>query len=361
MADKSPIHNPEWITASGPCSDIVLSSRVRLARNLEKIPYPPRAHFKDLQKSLDLINKTLSKNRYLKDSIYYKLDDLSDLDKQVLVEEYLISPALAQESGPRDILIDPKGALSIMINEEDHLRIQCILSGLQLEKSWSYINKIDDSLEKRLDFAFSDKWGYLATCPTNVGTGMRASVMLHLPALVLTNLIPKVIPTITQLGLAVRGFYGEGTESEGHFFQISNQVSLGLSESDILSKIKGITLQIVEQEQSARKNIQLKVSYQIADKVWRAFGILRHAYMMTSAEALELLSMVRLGVCMKILPAIPMNVLNEMVILTRPAYLQKALGKTLTPAKRDKERAGLMREKLKFVNAVNRDYRESSA
>lgn len=346
MTKKIPINKPSWITASGLNSDIVLSSRVRLARNLDKIPYPPRANSQDLQKSLDLINKAVNKNRYLKNLIRHKLDDLSELDRQMFVEEYLISPDFAQETGNRDILIDPQGVISIMINEEDHLRMQCIISGLQLEKMWSQINKIDDSLEKNLDFAFSDNWGYLSTCPTNVGTGLRASVMLHLPGLVFTNLMPQVVPSIAQLGLAVRGFYGEGTESEGHFFQISNQVSLGLSETDILSKIKGITMQIVEQENNARKNLQRKVSVQIADRVWRAFGILRHAHMMTSAEAMELLSMVRLGVNIKILPDIPMSLLNEMLLLTRPAYLQKALDKILEPNQRDEERARLMREKL---------------
>ncbi|MBI2252624.1 MAG: protein arginine kinase [Armatimonadetes bacterium] len=346
MALKKRERKVDWLKGEGPQANIVLISRIRLARNLEKIPFPHRAGKEDLKKIILLTKEAISKEELLNDFYFLDLEKISDLEQQVLIEEHFISPIFAQQKIKRIIYINPSGNLSIMINEEDHLRMQTLMSGLQLEEAWELIDKVDDSLEKYLDFAFHDKWGFLTTCPTNVGTGMRASIMLHLPALVLTNLMPKIIPTIVQLGLAVRGLYGEGTETQGNLFQISNQISLGLSEKDILTKIIEIASQIIEQEQNARLNLKKGVSIQLYDRIQRSFGIMRHARMITSIEALELLSMLRLGVDLKILPGIPLKALNELFILIKPASLQKFFKEELDPLQRDIKRADIIREKI---------------
>lgn len=337
---------PEWLNGEGEHASIVITSRIRLARNLEGIPFPPRAGSSAMKQSLDLVSEAVEKSKCFKDFYGYGMENISAAERQILVENYLISPAFAETKNGRAVYIDSAGSTSIMVNEEDHLRMQYITSGLQLEKAWDKINEVDDCLEKNLDYAFNDNLGYLATCPTNVGTAMRVSVMLHLPVLAMTNFIPKIIPMVVKLGLTVRGIYGEGTEISGGFFQLSNQVSLGLTEGDILGKVKGITLQIVEQENNARKELKQGARLQITDRIHRAFGILKNAYLVSSQEALELLSMLRLGVDMGILPKVSNSLLNELVVLIRPASLQKYYGKKLIPAQRDKVRAELLKEKL---------------
>lgn len=344
---KNDFIQPEWLKANGPNSNIVITSRVRLARNLEGIPFPPRACKEAIKDAVDLIVKAIKSNKCFKVFSHYNMEEVSGIERQLLIENYLISPVFGEIKYGRMVYIDSDGNTSIMVNEEDHLRIQYVTGGLKLEKALHEINTVDDCLEEKLDYAFNDKLGYLSTCPTNVGTGMRISVMLHLPALVMANFMPKIIPTVVQLGLTVRGIYGEGTEAFGGIFQLSNQVSLGLTEEDILGKIKGITLQIVEQESNARKDLKKGAKLQIIDRIYRAFGILKNAYLISSQEALELLSMLRLGVDMEILPSMPMSLLNELIILTRAASLQKYYSRKFAHVQRDKARAELLREKLK--------------
>lgn len=348
-----------WVKGNGSYSDIVLTSRIRLARNLVNIPFPPKARVQDLKKSQKLIDdafyshpyfsarcKSQNKNYFTKISF----DELPEVDKYLLAEEYLVSHAFVNEKGPRAVYFNKNANLSFMANEEDHLRMQSLLSGLELEKTWKLVNKLDDVLEEKLNFAYNENLGYLSTCPTNVGTGMRVSVMLHLPAITMLNLIAQIVPRILQLGLAIRGIYGEGTEAYGHFYQISNQISLGLKEEDIIEKIKGITIQIVEQEMLSRENMLRDLSAQTKDRVWRSFGLLKSAQLISSEEALELLSMVKLGISVKILPDIPVSVLNELFLLIRPAYLQKTLGQFLEPLARDQKRAEVIRKKLEKYN-----------
>lgn len=342
-----------WLKDPAPVSDIVLTTRIRLARNLVNIAFAPRARLEDLKKSQALVDEVFFNYAYFKDKKTGKnkftrleLDNLSAVDKNLLAEKYIASYAFIEEKGHRSVYFNKDASLSFMVNEEDHIRMQALLGGFQLDKAWNLINKLDDALEEKLDFAYNENLGYLSTCPTNLGTGLRASVMLHLPAVTMVNLISKIAPKILQLGLAVRGIYGEGTEAQGHLYQISNQVSLGLKEEDIIEKIESITLQLVEQEKQTRESVLKDLNLQIKDRVWRSLGILRSARMISVEEAMELLSMVRLGVAVKILPPVPARVLNELLLLIRPAYLQKMLGSVLEPLAVDKMRAQVLREKL---------------
>ncbi|MFH1452696.1 MAG: protein arginine kinase [Armatimonadota bacterium] len=345
----------KWIKGDGPYPDIVFTSRIRLARNLVNIAFPPRARRDDLKKSQKQVDAAYSSHPYFlarKGSSYknrfvrLELDSLSQMDKVLLAEEYIASPAFINEKGARSVYFNSDASVSFMVNEEDHLRMQALLPGLQIDKAWGLVNKLDDALEAKLDFAYSKNLGYLSTCPTNLGTGMRASVMLHLPAITMMNLIAKIAPRIFQLGLAIRGIYGEGTEAQGHFYQISNQVSLGLKEEDIIEKIKGITLQIIEQENKTRESILKDLSWQVKDRVWRSWGILKSARILSMEESLELLSMIRLGVGMGILPKIPVSMLNELVLLIRPVYLQKTTGRILDPKALELKRADVIRKRV---------------
>lgn len=344
-----------WVKGTGLCSDIVLTSRVRLARNLVNVPFPPKARFQDLKKSQKLVDDVFYSHPYFAAKnnsttpVFTRLavDEMSEIDKYMLAEQYLISHAFVSEKGARSVYFNKDASVSFMVNEEDHLRTQSLLGGLELSHAWKLVNRLDDVLEEKLDFAYSENLGYLSTCPTNLGTGMRASVMLHLPAITMLNLISQIAPRILQLGLTIRGIYGEGTEAHGHFYQISNQISLGLKEEDIIEKIRGITVQIIEQEMLSRENMLRDMSAQIKDRVWRAYGLLKSAQIISSEEALELLSMVKLGISIKILPYIPVKILNELFLLIRPAYLQKILGQTLEPLARDQKRAEMIRKKIK--------------
>jgi protein arginine kinase len=237
-----------------------------------------------------------------------------------------------------------------MVNEEDHLRIQCLFSGLQLDEAWQLASQVDDAFEERLNYAFSPDYGYLTSCPTNVGTAMRASVMMHLPALVLTQQTSRIFAAITKLGFAVRGIYGEGTEARGNLFQISNQITLGQSEEDIVSHLKGVTRQIIDQERAAREHLLNENREQIEDRVARSYGIMANARIMSSEEAMKLWSDVRLGVDLKIISGIKVQVMNELLILIRPAYLQIMAGQELNPLERDMKRAALLRERMRPGN-----------
>ncbi|TFG89939.1 MAG: protein arginine kinase, partial [Candidatus Atribacteria bacterium] len=287
----------EWTNGQSPLSDIVISSRIRLARNVEGIPFSPRAEKAELKNIFELSRLIKEEDSLLKDSNILLLDELTLLESQFLVEKHLISIYHAREKRPyRGCIFNQKETLSIMINEEDHFRIQYLLPGLQLSNIWKLINKIDDIIEKKVTYAFSEKEGYLTSCPTNVGTGMRASVMLHLPALAMINGINDILKAISKIGYVVRGFYGEGTEVMGNLFQVSNQITLGLSEEEIIDNLEKVNQQIINKEQKVRRDLFSNSKSQLEDQAWRAYGILSSARIISSVEAMELLSKLRFGV-----------------------------------------------------------------
>lgn len=337
----------EWLKGTGPNSDIVISSRIRLARNLKKIAFSHWASKREKEEVLRKVKNAVNANNYTKGALFLQMSELNNLDKQLLIERHLISREHALHANHKAVVIGDEEILSIMINEEDHLRIQIMQSGFNLKEAWAIIKRIDEGLNKKLDFAYTGEWGYLTACPTNTGTGLRASVMLHLPGLVMSKQINKVLQAITKLNLTARGFYGEGTEASGNFFQISNQVTLGHSEEDILDNIERIIKQVVGHEQNARKTFFEQDQAKIKDRIWRAFATLRNAHIITSKEATELLSSVRLGVNMGILKEnLCINAVNRIFILIQPAHLQKIGGKLLSPQERDIKRAELIRKEL---------------
>jgi len=340
-------HSSEWLKGTGPNSDIVVSSRLRLARNLDKFPFPHWADKKQGEDVFTAIEAAVGKIDYLKNITTYKLAELDSVDKQFLVERHLMSLEHAQKTNHKALIIDEDEVLSLMINEEDHIRCQVMQSGFNLFEAWNIINKIDDSLAKELAFAFSRDWGYLTACPTNTGTGMRGSVMLHLPALVMTHQVDRILAAISKLSFTTRGLYGEGTQATGNFFQISNQVSLGHSEEEIIENINGLIRQIIEQENQARELMVSRNRAMLEDRINRSFGILKSAHIITSQETIELLSMVRLGCDLNMLKDIGCPNINELFIITQPAHLQKMEGKRLSSQERDVKRADIIRDRLK--------------
>jgi len=339
-------HTGEWLKGTGPSSGTVMSTRVRLARNFTKVPFPNRASKKQLQAILESVEKAIAKIEYFKGSTLFRMSELDDVDKEFLVERHLMSHEHAANAEGKAVIVSSEEVLSVMVNEEDHLRIQVMNSGLNLFEAWNIIGAIDDRLSEELSFAFSPAWGYLTSCPTNTGTAMRGSVMLHLPALVMTKQINKVLTAIAKLNFASRGFYGEGTQAIGNFYQISNQGSLGHSEEDILQNINGLIRQVIEQEEQARQALVVQNKPLLEDKIFRSLGILKNAHIISSQEAVELLSMIRLGAELNILTKLNAQVLNELMIMIQPAHLQKIEGGRLSPAARDIKRANLIRKKL---------------
>ena len=336
----------EWLKGSGPESDIVISTRVRLARNLADFPFLARITPVQRKEIEDLLRREIKASGALGKDLYYPLDGATPLDLQFLVERHLISKDLASSEGARGVAFSEREVVSIMVNEEDHLRLQVLKSGLQIQHAWEQVDRIDTLLEKRVDYAFSPQLGYLTVCPTNVGTGLRVSVMMHLPALVITKQIEKVFYAVSKINLAVRGLYGEGTQASGNFFQISNQITLGKSEEQIVSNIESAVPQIIRYERSAREALLNQSKVKLDDKVWRAYGLLRSARVITSEEVMDRLSDLRLGVNMGILKEISTKTINELFILTQPAHLQKMEGKELTTLQRDASRADFIRTKL---------------
>lgn len=336
----------EWTNGQGPLSDIVISSRIRLARNVEGIPFSPRAEQAELKNIFELSRQVIEEDSLFQDSNLLLLDELSPLESQFLVEKHLISIYHAREKRLyRGCVFNQKETLSIMINEEDHFRIQYLLSGLQLNNIWKLINEIDNEIEKKVTYAFSEE-GYLTSCPTNVGTGMRASIMLHLPALAMVNGINDILKAISKIGYVVRGFYGEGTEVMGNLFQVSNQITLGLSEEEIIDNLEKVNQQIISKEQKVRKDLLSNSKNQLEDQVWRAYGILSGARIISSAEAMVLLSKLRFGVELGIIPYLNLGTLNRLMLLIQPAYLQMLAGKDLDTYSRDLQRAILIRDKI---------------
>jgi protein arginine kinase len=340
----------EWMKGKGPDSDIVISSRVRLARNLRDYPFPMLAtesQSRDVVEKFEHILQSNDMTSFGKTELI-KLKEINDLEKRVLVEKHLISPNLANESRFGAVLLSENESISIMINEEDHFRIQCLYPGFQLSESWKTANSLDDIFEKELNYAFDEKKGFLTSCPTNVGTGIRASVMMHLPALVITQQMNRILSAITQVGLAVRGIYGEGSEAIGNVFQISNQITLGQTEEEIIDNLYSVAKQIIEHERNARQKLLQESRLRVEDRVHRSFGILSHSRIIDSKEAAQRLSEVRLGIDLGMIKNISANILNELMIMTQPGFLQQYAGEKLSPDERDIRRAALIRERLQL-------------
>jgi len=336
----------EWLRGDGPHRQIVISSRVRLARNLRNHAFPGWAKKGERLQILEEIKPRVEGLSEMQDALSEYLQDLSPLEKQVLVERHLISREQAAKGVGSAVVLNRKQTLSIMINEEDHLRMQALRSGLQLKNVFKMIDKVDSALEQRLDFAFDSGLGYLTACPTNVGTGMRASAMVHLPALVLSEQINQVIQAVNKIGLAVRGLYGEGTEAMGNLFQVSNQTTLGEKEDEIIGRLNKVIEQIIEHEQNARQLLLQKKRNTLFDQIGRAYGVLQRAYSMNSKEALNLLSFMKLGIDLGFFQEECRMPIDELFMETQPAHLQKNSQKKLAADLRDSLRAEILRAKL---------------
>ncbi len=350
---KSFIDSPcEWLKATGPDHDIVMSSRVRLARNLEGYPFSQKLSKDERKTLIEEVKLSAQSSTKLKNAFFVETQNLNEMDRRFFVERHLMSVEHANNKDNVGLCFTKTESVSVMVIEEDHLRIQVIQSGFDLMKCWKLIDQVDNQLEKKLSFAFDNTLGYLTACPTNVGTGLRASCMLHLPCLVMTKQINKVLQALSKLNLAVRGLYGEGTEASGNFFQISNQSTLGQSEIDIIDGFEKVIRQIIDNEREARKTLSEKKQQKFFDQIWRALGVLKSARIMTSKEATGLLSMLRLGMDIEVIKGLNRKNLNELLIFAQPAHLQKRKGKTLNPDERDIERATLIRETLSKVQIV---------
>ncbi len=307
-----------WLDASGPDGNIVLSTRVRLARNLSNRPFTVRSGPEDNQVVLDQVERASRASRQLHDAPLIRIDHLQDNERQLLHERHLISRELAELGDDGTVrtaaALITDGCVGMMVNEEDHVRLQCLKSGFSLEEAYSDLERLDADIGAQLAFAFHEEFGYLTSCPTNAGTGLRASVLIHLPGLVLTKEIAKVLQGLSQVGLTFRGLYGEGSEVVGNFFQLSNQTTLGKSEGELLEHLGDMVRKVIEYEQQARHVLQRDAPTVIADKVWRAYGLLKYARSLSFEETMNLLSGVRLGVGLNLIPDISVYTLNKLLI-----------------------------------------------
>ncbi|WP_088006724.1 protein arginine kinase [Indiicoccus explosivorum] len=349
-----------WMSNEGEHSDIVMSTRVRLARNLAEFRFPYAFTDEEAKKVDERVSAILKEDREPpEDFTHIDIQETPDLKRQILVEKHLISPLLAKGEHSGSVLLSTNEELSVMINEEDHLRIQSLQPGFRLQEAYEKADSLDTFLEKKLAYAFHETYGFLTSCPTNTGTGMRASVMVHLPALTMTRQIDRIIPAISRLGMVARGSYGEGSEALGNVYQISNQTTLGMSEHEILQELENITLQLIEQERRARRAILEQSPSALEDRIYRSLGILTHARLLSTEEAAKCLSDVRLGIDLDLINDMDMSVLNELMIFMQPAFLQHYAERPLQPNERDRARAKLFRERL--VNDHDKQEGEDSA
>lgn len=340
----------EWLKGSGPESDIVISSRIRLARNLADYPFIRKATDHDRAAIEQGLRERIQNSSRLRNLLYLNVGELESVDRQFLVERQLISREHAESQGARAVAIDARETYSLMVNEEDHLRIQVMHSGLDLEAAWKEISEIDDLIETQVTYAFHKKLGYLTACPTNVGTGMRVSVMLHLPALVITKQIEKVFRSLHKISLAVRGLYGEGSQAMGDFYQISNQITLGRAEEELIKQVSEVVPVLIDYERRAREFLMKESQKDLHDRVSRAYGILCTAQTISSEETMHLLSSVRMGVNLGLIEDLEIPDVNKLFIHTQPAHLQKLRGVELDTTDRNIERALYLRRHLRKNN-----------
>jgi len=340
----------EWLRGTGPESDIVMSSRIRLARNLADYPFIRRCNDIDKANIEATIRERLVANPNLSSLSFINVADLNLLDRQLLVERQLISRELASSEGARSVAIDTPEQLSLMVNEEDHLRLQVIKSGLDLDGAWELINQLDDEIESKLTYAYNEQLGYLTACPTNVGTGMRVSVLVHLPALVITKQIEKVFRSAQKINLVVRGLYGEGSQAMGDFYQVSNQITLGKSEKELMLLVADVIDVVLSYERKARDFLISEKQNDLFDKVSRAYGMLQSAQQISSEETMHLLSRVRMGVSLGLIEELEIPDINQLFIRTQPAHLQKIHSSELDTDERNIERANFLHDQLKLDN-----------
>lgn len=336
----------EWLRGTGPESDIVISSRIRLARNLSDFPFIRRCSTEDRQAIERTLKARMERLEGWGNVRYVDVAALADVDRLLLVERQLISRELADSEGPRAVAIDPEEQFSVMINEEDHLRIQVMHSGLSLPAAWQQIDRLDDLLEGAISYAFHSQYGYLTACPTNVGTGLRVSVMLHLPALVITRQIDKVFRSLQKISVTVRGLYGEGSQFMGDFYQVSNQITLGRNEPELVEQVSEVVPVLIDYERRARQFLVEQSEQDLQDDVSRAFGILCTAKKISSEETMHYLSKVRMGVNLGLIPDLPVTTINKLFIHTQPAHLQKLRGRVLGTLDRHIERASYLQRHL---------------
>ncbi len=327
-------------------SEVVISTRVRLARNLKDYPFPCKLNTQGREKVIEKVKDAVknSNSSIASDFSFIKMGELTPRQSVSLVERRLVSPEFISEEQGRALMLSSNESLSIMINEEDHIRLQVITKGLSLDEAYDTADKLDTLLDENLDFAFNEKLGYLTQCPTNLGTGMRASVMLHLPALEKSRAINRIAGNLSKLGLTIRGAHGEGTEPKGALYQLSNQVTLGISEKAAIENLKNITEQLINQENQARK--RLCSSIEIQDTISRSLGILKSALVISHDEALKLLSNVRLGVVSKQITDVTTETIDKLMSAVEPATLTVNINKNLSAHERDIERAKLLRTAL---------------
>ena len=346
-----PNHGLGWLDASGEHADVVLSTRIRLARNLQGHAFGPRARVNDREAVLEQTRRAMTKVELLAGSRLLELPNLDRRSRGMLLERRLASRELLGDvkEGPSRataVLLAAQDPLSVMVNEEDHLRLQGLLSGLRLKEAWNLVDRLDEELGQELPYAYHHEFGFLTSCPTNVGSGLRASVLVHLPGLVLTKEIGKVVQGLGQVGLTFRGLYGEGSEVVGNFFQLSNQTTLGKSEEELVDHLDKIIRQVIQYEDQARQVLLRDAPQVTEDKIWRAYGLLRYARSLPFEELMNLLSGIRLGVGLKLLPELRVYTLNKLMIFTQTAHLEQAAGRDLSPGECDAHRAAYVRSIL---------------
>ncbi|MBK1884491.1 protein arginine kinase [Luteolibacter pohnpeiensis] len=344
-------HPADWMAGGTDDQCAVLTSRIRLARNLRNHPFPGWAKREQRAAALDLMRPAVEALPAMKDAFSQELGDLSSVQKQVLVERHLISREHAARGDGSGAVIERRQTFSLMLNEEDHLRMQAIRPGLQLSAAFEALSALDTELEESLEFAFDPTLGYLTTCPTNLGTGLRASAMLHLPGLVLSDQIGQVLQAVNKIGLAVRGLYGEGTESLGNLYQISNQSTLGESEETIIRRLERVISQVSQHERNAREKLLEDDPEMVADKIGRAYGVLRHAHIIDSKEALNHLSLLRLGANLGFFSDDTVMLCDSLLMDIQPAHLQLHSGRKLSPEERDSIRAEIVRSRLQSLGS----------
>ena len=343
----------KWYNKSGNEGDVVISTRIRFARNLKDYPFPCRLNDETKCKVTALVKDAiLNGNSALASRFeYIQMPELTQEEAVSLVERHLVSPEFISDRQGRGLLLLDDESVSVMINEEDHIRIQVMHQGLDLTAAYDIADKIDTLLDERLNFAFNDKLGYLTQCPTNLGTGMRASLMLHLPGLQQSKAMNRIASTLSKLGLVLRGMYGEGSEPKGALYQLSNQVTLGISEEQAMSNLRDVALQLVAQEREARNNLTKNI--EVIDAISRSYGLSRYARLMSNEECMKLLSNIRFGIAAGIIDKLDFDIINRLMIETQPATLMKNVGKKLSPSERDRIRADVVRSTMLKTNIPN--------
>jgi protein arginine kinase len=341
------VHNAaSWLRGVEDEQGIVVSCRARLARNLTAAPFTHAASASERDLIVSRVLDAARGSAQLGTATFFAMDSIDKNDRRVLVERHLISPALAESSGASGVLFNRDESLGAMINEEDHLRLQAMVPGLQAEMAWQRVSALDDDLGRSLDYAFHERWGYLTACPTNTGTGLRVSALMHLPALVLSEDMERVLRGLAQMSFSVRGFYGEGTNALGNLFQLSNQTTLGRREEDLVGELTRIARQLIGFEKEAQQALMDEAASQVEDKVWRAYGLLGNARVLSSKEFMNLLSAVRLGRSLRLIDNVPSGFMNQLMITTQPAHLQADCESELSADQRDVRRADLVRQRL---------------